>query len=82
VAFNLASAAGQGTMTVYGLALSTRPSIHATLEPAVHGLVEVLLTLARAGPHTFIILDVKDGNGGTQPWNLEGGPQAVCPVTG
>jgi hypothetical protein len=26
------------------------------------------------GPHTFIILDVTDGNGGTQLWNLEGSP--------
>jgi hypothetical protein len=25
------------------------------------------------GPHTFIVLEVKNGDGGTQLWNLEGG---------
>jgi hypothetical protein len=26
------------------------------------------------GPHTFIVIEVTDGNGGTQLWNLEGKP--------
>jgi hypothetical protein len=36
-------------------------------------LVGTVKELRYMGPHTFIILDVKDGNGGTQLWNLEGG---------
>jgi hypothetical protein len=43
-------------------------------------LIGTVKELRYMGPHTFIILDVKDGNGGTQLWNLEGGLQAVCPV--
>jgi hypothetical protein len=37
LAFNLASAGGQGTMTVYGSALSTRRSIEARLGPSRSG---------------------------------------------
>jgi Family of unknown function (DUF6152) len=37
-------------------------------------LVGTVKELRYMGPHTFIILDVKDRNGGTQLWNLEGEP--------
>ena len=32
------------------------------------------MELRYMGPHTFIVLEVVDANGGTQLWNLEGGP--------
>jgi len=37
-------------------------------------LVGTVKELRYMGPHTFIILEVNDGDGGTQLWNLEGGP--------
>jgi hypothetical protein len=36
-------------------------------------LVGTVKELRYTSPHTFIILEVKDGSGGTQLWNLEGG---------
>jgi hypothetical protein len=36
-------------------------------------LVGVVKEFRYTSPHSFIILEVKDGNGGSQLWNLEGG---------
>jgi hypothetical protein len=45
-------------------------------------LVGTVKELRYMGPHTFIILEVKDGDGGTQVWNLEGGPPGGLALSG
>jgi hypothetical protein len=45
-------------------------------------LVGTVKELRYLGRHTFIILEVKDGNGGMQLWNLESGPPSGPALNG